>query len=304
MDVNNTIVTAIYYHTPYSRIGGRGYSWLHYVAPFTNLLNLDANIVVYTHDKVEQDIKNFFKDKQFTNYRIINYNLLKYKYSDIIFSLKEKLKIIDENGLTPGKSIISNDRNHHLCLSKIDFLLDSINNQYFNTKNYYWVDGGLFHHGLIPERFGGIERMTTPNSENYWPINKNSICNPNFFPKLDKKKTGDLLFLGLDNYHGRPQILDKPNISKNLKISHIIGGLFGGTPDKLKELSIKFNDVLLSILKEGYLTLEEEVLSIVYSDYFQTNTHLNFTHWGHDIPEERNYLEVPPGSNSFYKLFL
>ena len=75
MSTNNTLVTAIYYHTPTSRIGGRGYTWAHYAAPFENLLNLDANIVVYTHDPIENSIKEFFDSKNFTNYKLINYDL-------------------------------------------------------------------------------------------------------------------------------------------------------------------------------------------------------------------------------------
>ena len=200
--------------------------------------------------------------------------------------------------------MFANDRNHHLCLSKVDFLVDCITNQYFNSTNYYWVDGGLFHHGLIPESLGGIERLTKSNPNNYWPANENNICNPNFFSKLDEKKTGELLFLGLEEQHGRPPVLAGSDISINPKKTHVIGGLFGGTADKVNELGIKFNETLDKILNKGYLTLEEEVLSIVYSDHFQDQEHLSFTHWSHDLPEERNYLGAAPGANSFYKLFL
>lgn len=299
----NTLVTAIYSHSPYSRIGGRGYSWEDYIAPFENLLHLNCNIVVYTQDDLVGKIKNYFTEKSFDNYKVIPYSLDNYKHSEKVYELKQQLGIIDKDGLAKGRSLVDNDRNYHLCLSKPYFLSEAIENRYFDSDRYYWIDGGLFHHGLFPESLGGIERRTVPNPNNYWPLNRQSICNPLFFSKLEKKVKDELLFIGINNYYSRPAVFIEQGITGNEKLTHIIGGLFGGTEHKVLELCKKFHSKTTDIFTSNILTLEEEVLSIIYEESFQDQGYIKFTDWGHDMPNERNYLGVQPGANSFYKIF-
>jgi len=146
--MKDTLVTAIYYSSYQSRMGGRSYSFEHYENPFKNLLTLNANILVFSHDSEISKIKSFFEKNKFSDYRIIKYDLDDYPFSKTIYDLKEKKGIIDQNGLVPGASFIVNDRNTHLCLSKIEFLNQAITNNYFgdeSTNNYYWIDAGLFH---------------------------------------------------------------------------------------------------------------------------------------------------------------
>jgi hypothetical protein len=299
----NTLVTAIYNHSPHSRIGGRGYSWKDYVAPFENLIHLGCNIVVYTQDSLLPVIQEYFSKKDFSNYKVVPYNLDNYKHSDSIYELKELSNIIDKNGLAEDRSIVDNDRNYHLCLSKTYFLSEAIKNNYFETENYYWIDGGLFHHGLFPESLGGVERRTVPNPNNYWPQNQQSLCNPSFFEKLNNKVKDKLLFIGIDSYYSRHLTLIESNLASPDKVTHVVGGIFGGDKSKVLELCDKFNDKISKIISAKILTLEEEVLSIIYEESFQDQGYIKFTHWGHDKPNERNYLGVKPGSNSFYKIF-
>ena len=299
----NTLVTAIYNHSPHSRIGGRGYSWEDYIAPFENLIHLGCNIVVYTQDTLVQVIQEYFIKKAFFNYKVVPYNLDNYKYSDKIYRLKENLKLIDKDGLLAGRSIVDNDRNYHLCLSKPYFLSEAIKNKYFDTEKYYWIDGGLFHHGLFPESLGGIERRTKVNLDNYWPVNKNSLCNPTFFNRLSKKVKDELLFIGVDNYYGRPISFIEKGLAGSEKPTHIVGGLFGGTERRVLDLCKKFDTKITEVFTSNILTLEEEVLSIIYEESFQDQGYIKFTDWGHDKPNERNYLGVKPGANSFYKIF-
>lgn len=299
---NNTIVTALYFTPAHTRIGGRGYSFYHYAAPFKNLLNLDANLVVYSHSTMIPFILQFFKNNEFKDFKIIEYDLDNHKYSKDIYRLKEETGIIDKHGLKKDKSLVDNDRNTHLCLSKIDFLNDTIKNNYFKTENYYWIDGGLFHHGIFPESLGGMERFINVNQARFYPTDKNNICTPELLNTIQKKTKGNLTLLGFTRFHGSPRGFEKL-YSEGKKI-HIVGGLFGGKKEEVEDLIKKFNKVLDEVFKNNILTLEEEVLSCVYTEYLKEVECLKFTHWGHDKQNERNYLGVPPGSNSFYKLFL
>jgi len=269
---------------------------------FTNLLKLDTNIVVYTDESFEKQVRELFEEYSFTNYRIEIHDLLTYRYSDSIFRIKEEKGIIDENGLVEGLEYIRNDRNHHICLSKVEFLQKSISSKFFDSKYFYWIDGGLFHHGLIPFSMGGMEMLIFPDEKRMWPENKLAISNPTFFTKLRNKTEKDLTFLGLEGWYSRPQYLTE--FFSNFKKAHIVGGLFGGEVDALLEFCKQFELKVDCLFANNVLSLEEDILSGVLFDHFTEQNYLPFKYWSHDKPEEPNYLGAPPGSDSFYKLFL
>ena len=300
--MKDTIVTAIYFSSPYSRIGGRGYSFEFYEAPFRNLLNLGCNIVVYTDETEHDKIKDFFEKYNFTDYKLIKYDLNNFIASDKIYEFKVRDNIIDENGLISGSSYSSNDRNHHLCLQKPYFLQHTININIFESECYYWVDAGLFHHGLFPETYGGIEKFTKVNEKNYWPQLNESICNPTLFKRLENKNSTNLIFMGIDNYYGSSSWFS--NYSEQFKHTHIIGGLFGGNKNFVLDLCTDFNNLIGNILNDGYLTLEEEVLSILFSTKYHQYNYLSFKTWYHDIPTDPNYFGLDSTAESFYKIFL
>lgn len=283
-------------------MGGRGYGWYHYLAPFTNLLSLNSNIVVFTEENIGDLVHEYFHAQDFTDYKIVIHDLNTYRHSDNIYKLKEELGFIDEKGLIEGTPKAPRNRNHHICLSKTVFLAWSIKERLFETDDYYWVDGGLFHHGLVPYSLGGMEYMTVPEKNRMWPENENSISNPSFFEKLSKRTPKNLTFLGCDTLSNRSpahvQFFNKK------KITHIIGGLFGGKKNAVLEFCEKVETSVDCLFNNKVLSLEEEIYSGVFADSFSDQGYLSFTHWGHDKPDEPNYLHVPPGSDSFYKLFL
>lgn len=303
MSSHTTIVTCLYNCSPYSRIGGRGYSWKYYLAPFTNLLSLDSNIVVFTDKVIKEQLEEFFNLNSFTNYKIIIHDLNSYKHSDSIYKLKESLGIIDSEGVVDRMyPNLRNSRNHHICLSKTEFLLRSIKEQFFNTEYFYWIDGGLFHDALIPQSLGGMELFTKPDRSRMWPENKSSVSSPTFFSNLVKKTSKDLTLLGIDNLYVRP--FELKDFFEKEKITHIVGGLFGGRRKTVVGFCEKINKVIDCLFDKNILSLEEEVLSGVFADSFFEQSYLPFRCWGHDRPDEPSYLGVPPGSDSFYKLFL
>ena len=75
-----TLVTAIYDHKPQEIIGGRGWSFDYYAAPFLNILKLDLPIVIYTHDRVVDQLKDFMQRNFKGNYKIILHDLHDFKY--------------------------------------------------------------------------------------------------------------------------------------------------------------------------------------------------------------------------------
>ena len=172
--------------------------------PFRNILNLDSNLIIYSHAPEINKIETFLEKYNFKDYKIIDYDLNQFTYSEKIYLLKEKSGLINENGLTSDKHYMANDRNHHLCLNKPFFIKNAIDNSFFESENYFWVDAGLFHHGIFPESYGGIEKLTKVRDEKYWPNLKKNVANPNMFNLLFEKVIGDLILIGMDAAHGAP----------------------------------------------------------------------------------------------------
>ena len=300
--MKNTIVTAIYFSSPMSRMGGRAYTFEHYVAPFRNFLNLDCNIVVYSHLSEMGKIEEFFKKYNFNNYKLVEFDLENYKNSDKIYEIKEKQGLINENGLISDVLLMSNDRNHHLCLLKPYFLKHTIESNFFESENYYWVDAGLFHHGISPETYGGIERLTRVNEKNYWPTLENNVCNPDLMRRLESKNNTGFIFMGIDQLYGPTHWFNLYTDSG--KITHIIGGLFGGKKEIVLELAQDFEEFCDKIFEDNILTLEEEVLSILYTSKYKKYNYIAFNTWYHDIPTVPNYFGTSTNAKSFYNIFI
>jgi len=296
--MKDTIVTAIYY-TPYtSRIGGRGYTFEYYANPFRNLLSLNMNIVVYTHLSEYDKIIKFFRENNFGDYKVINYDLNNYAFSDKIYQIKEDRHIINANGLIPGNAHILNDRNTHLCLSKMDFLKMTIDGSYFGSVNYYWMDAGLFHNGLFPTSLGGMERFLKPDLKKFWPKNSKNLCKPDLIAKLKGERK--LLFLGLTNPQAIPPWWNKLH-SSELKSMHIVGGVFGGAKDEVLKLCAMFGDLVMEVMGLNELTLEEDILTMLVLN--NKLDYLTFDTWYHDVPTDSCYVNVG-NQKSFYKLFI
>jgi len=297
--MQDTIVTAIYYSPYTSRMGGRGYTFEYYENPFKNLLSLDLNIVVFTHGSESPKIESFFQKNKFTNYKIIEYDLNNYMFSDKIYDVKEKKSIIDQNGLIPGNSHILNDRNTHLCLSKMDFLKMTIDGNYFLSANYYWIDAGLFHNGLFPNSLGGMERYVRPNDATFWPRNQKNLCKPGLIDNLQKTNKAKLLFVGLTNSQAIPSWWNR--ISDLDKQMHVIGGIFGGDPNEILAIYPMFKKLAEQVFYLGEITLEEDLLTVIVSK--NKLNYLKFDTWYHDVPTDSCYCKVDPNQKSFYKIF-
>lgn len=302
-DMKNVLVTAIYSYSPHTRMGGRGYNMQAYMAPFMNVMNLGLHVVIFTHDAVYDDLQKFLTQYEYTNYTIIKFDLNTTDITDKILKLKQSAGIIDDVGLTPGISLIQNDRNHVLCLKKPFFLRKVIEEYVPDADNYYWIDAGLFHHGLFPDSLGGMERYINIEIDRFWPNNKKSLFCPGLIESLTEQTIDNFIFIKTHTYYGQPNWWNiiSPNAYKN---GHIVGGLFGGKKEVCIELIDTFYQYLEVLLDHNILSLEEEILSAVYANKLTQLGAFNFTSWYHDVEGDRCYLEQPPNTECFYKIFI
>ncbi len=104
-----------------------------------SLLEIPCYLVIYT-DKICVDlikeIRNSFNLDHLTNYVVTNFeDLYYYKYIDTINSNREKY--------WPTKDERTCSENHLLQISKLDFVLQTIEKNPFNTTKFGWIDANL-----------------------------------------------------------------------------------------------------------------------------------------------------------------
>jgi len=266
-----TYVTAMYYAPPNEKIGGRGYSFKHYEAPFYNIVVQDKPIIIYTHERLDyiNEINSFFKKYNFKKYKIIERELEDYEYNEKIMTLKSNDNL--------------NDRNYHICLQKLRWLNEQAESNPFNSKKFFWIDAGLYHHGLFPDSLGGMERFTNINKSRFYPKSNTTLFTPALSENIFKQ-TGDKLFcIKHTEMPVNNQIYKLSNL-ENYTVNYIVGGLFGGTKNVINFLNTEFDKYLKLCLDNGMLHLEEPILSVLsslYKDKFNCKT---FNKWHHDMP--------------------
>ena len=298
-----TLVTAIYDYKPQEIIGGRGWSFDYYAAPFLNILKLDLPIVIYTHDRVVDQLKDFMQRNFKGNYKIILHDLHDFKYSSQILHLKNSTGIFDHGKLKDDISVMSNDRNHILCLSKLYWLHTIAKTNPFASHNFFWVDAGLCHHGIFPEKFGGRERFSKQEYDHtlYYPENEDNIFNPSMGAFLSSNIEGFLSIIhkSMPINLNMKSLLDKENKS----IGYIVGGLFGGKYEPIQKVLNDFDEGLKICLDNNIITLEEDLLSCISANNTNIYNTFSFSTWHHDIAGEPCFYDVDKEAECFYKIF-
>jgi len=291
-----TLVTAIYGYGHSSIYGGRGYNADTYRSSLRNIANLNLPIVIFTElsnvELTERYVKPFFKD-----YKIIPFELNQYEYHDEI--INHKRTFIDKIAL--------NNRNEVLCHLKLYWLKNAKDNNYFNSDNYFWIDAGLFHHGIFPEKVGGVELGIVPNDLHYYPTNPNNIFTPTLGEKLQQCIQPDKVFSLITEWHGDISFLQnliKVEYKKDINLfRHMVAGMFGGSKDTIEQFFQLYRPNLkLVTIDYKHNVLEEYIYSLVlamHPELFDTRYFHTFHFYS---PGERcSYLDKE--GNSFYKIF-
>ncbi len=297
----HVLVTAIYGYNSYERIGGRGYNIRYYQAAFLNVMKLGLPVVIYTDKSETDNLVRFMEEHNITNYHLEIFDLTTVPFMDRILELKEQAGLIDKDGLVSGVSPVANDRNHTLCLYKPSFVKNAIDKNIFNGKNYYWVDAGVFHHGMFPPSMGGMEYYVAVDAQNYWPHLTTTLFRPGLVENLQKKAPNNFILLHALQGHGTPDWwTDVMNVPFK---GWIVAGLFGGPKETFLEFYEYFETVRKKVLDLGRLALEEPIISAYYAELYNQDTPFKFETWYHDIPEERCGVSMDPGTKCFYKIF-
>lgn len=299
MDPKLIITTALYYSTPYDLHGGRGWVFKYYDAQLINLCNLGHKVVIFHDRSCEQDLIAFKNQYQHFDIDLIFHDLLDFPLAEDYFRLKKAhFNALDFDNASTTYS--NNDRLYSLCLAK-PYLIEKTYKKYKDTEYVYWVDAGLFHHGIFPETVGGMEKYRM-FPDRYWPHDKTNKFNPELGEKLlNKIQDNPNKVLGYVN--------DQINrlhwwfdVFPFEKTGHFVGGLIGTDRESSKFLNQSFYENLKVSFDKGILCLEEEILSAVYSTHPLMFITSHFGTWYHDIPTDPAYVQIE-GLYPFYRCF-
>ena len=252
---------------------------------------------------MKEPLEDFLKQQATAEYKVIDYDLTKFKYSDKILDLKRSGGNFTNDVLNKGVSYISNDRNTHLCLNKIYWLNDEAALNRFNTEKYFWIDAGLFHHGIFPEKYGGRERLSRQenNDDLYHPKNKDSIFKPSLAEGLTRL-TDKFLSLRHSEMPTNEKMRQLLNVDGKI-LGYIVGGLFGGGKSHINLVTQDFDKALSTLLSNDIFSLEENILSCITGwnpDLYQV---VSFNNWHHDIAGEACHYGAGEDAKCFYKIF-
>jgi len=209
-----------------------------YLKWVNNLLKINKPIVFFVQPNISDIIKkkrpNKFKNKTIWIER--NFSNL-YAYKNYLKQFKETY-IIDR-----AKSRHSIDL-YIIWSEKVNFLKESIKNNYFNTKYFFWVDAGLF------------KQKNMENYVNNWPsiskVRKDPRVILNGIRKIEKDEFTKLMKF------------DHSTHQKFMNDFNVAGGFFGGRNDYLmKFIKLYYKVIDIFYNKKIYIGTDQNIFSII-----------------------------------------
>jgi hypothetical protein len=277
------IITCIYSNLWGTEFGGRPSRNHHYKLSLLNILKMSpSKCICFTSEEEKILLEDFFYKNNNLNKNQIEFRIFDLQNTKYFNEIKDK-KNIEEMKKT--------DRCYEIQYNKFLWTSDIV-----DIKNYdrvYWFDAGLSHAGIFPKQY-----TRDGSFDGHYNV---TLFTPEYLEYLNKLTEEKLIIISKNNtgsyYWSRS--LPACYYDKFDKSEHIVGGFFGGTPEKYIELSNKFESLLSEVLKkEDELYMEELLMSCLYfndQDYFKV---LKFDDWYKR--ENHNDLSI----RYFYHIFL
>ena len=172
-------------------------------------------------------------------------------------------------------------------------------NEDMSYDYYYWIDAGLSHCGLIPNKY----LINTNTIQTYY---ESTLFNNNFLKNLIDFSEDKFIFIGKDNTGGNywSRSVDEKWYKKYDNTIHIIGGLFGGHKNLWKNIVEIFEDYTKKIIEtDKTLHMEELIMSLMYFNHNHLFAIKKFDTWWHTDNIQSNFSDDFLVSNkSFYKI--
>lgn len=279
-------ITSIYSDLHGTEFGGRPNRGSHYRYSLLSLLKMtDADFLCYTSDREINDLTKFF-------------------YEDNgVSSDKLKLEIFDI-GNTKFKDLILQHKN----IEEVKHSDRCVEVQYSkfhwwwkedkSYDYYYWIDAGLSHCGLIPDKY-----LTEVGPMRcYYESN---LFNNTFLKNLIEDTGDKFILLGKENDRNYwSGTVDPKWYTTYDRSIHIIGGLFGGHRDKWDNIVNIFENYLENLLTTEKITYHEEVImTLMYFNHKELFERKHFDIWWFKGNAPAGVTdELFENNKSFYKM--
>lgn len=280
-------LTCIYGNLYGSEFGGRPSRFEQYKFSLLSLLRMsDADFVCYTSFEEKKVLEDFFYNQN---------KIPKNRLEFVVFDLKSTKHFDVISKFKDVESVRKGDRCFEIQYNKFFWLLQNK----FDYDYCFWIDAGISHTGILPDKH-------LINNHSYQRYFNSNLFDNKFLSNLIDKSKDKLFLIGKSNIGSNYWSNTIPSkFYKNYDSSlHIIGGLFGGKQERLKELVTEFERLFLVVTNaEHKLYSEEQFMSLIFSDNNNLFNLHSFDVWLHednltsDYPI--NYLEL---NKSFYKI--
>lgn len=256
-------ITAIYSRLAGSDLGGRHARGGHYRYSLLSLLKMtNADFICYTTEDEKQELEVFF---------YVENNISKEKLKFVVFDLydtKFKDLINQKKDLDQTKK---SDRCVEVQYSKFSWFW----NEDKTYDYYYWIDAGLSHCGLIPNKYLTDNGAT----RRYYESN---LFHNDFLNNLIEFTDDKLFIIGKENdrnyWSGTVSQKYYDNFQRDI---HIIGGLFGGKKEIFEWYVSKFEEYIEQILKDPdeRIPMEEQVMTLMFYNHPEKFNRKHFDIW-------------------------
>lgn len=283
-------ITSIYSDLYGTEFGGRPSRGGHYRYSLLSLLKMsDADFLCYTSEQELKSLETFFYDENNvdkTKLKLVAYNLKNHHFLDLFKKYKDYHKCL--NG--------SSDRCIELQYMKFLWF----KNEDLSYDYYFWVDAGLSHCGLIPNKY--LATNGTHNSQYY----SSTLFNNSFLNNLVKNTQDRFTIIAKENKRNfwSGTVHSKHFIAYDSS-KHVIGGLFGGKRELWLSVVDLFEKYVNQVTEEdARLYHEEDILTLMFRNHPDIFFNYDFDTWWHE--DERvagtvmsDYLK---DRKSFYKV--
>ena len=287
---NTLLVTGIYAFEPghpYYLHGGNSRFW-RYVYSLIQISKCGLDIKCYTSSSLSPILIDKFSEYNITNIEVIVKELNDTKHNKRALEIREK----------------------HLDKFKCYYELGQFK-MYFIKENYlpeydyiYWIDAGLSHRGLYPDKYNTFISLADGFAECEYQYTYDKIYNEELFNKINKWVGDKLLDIRNTSQYHSNKIMNEVFGNHHFYKSNAIGGLFGGYKDKIEHLIREFEVNSEKCLTKEHLLDHEAILTpiaINNPEWFKTFT---FDTWYHeDTDQDWVTDEFFDDNVSFYKFF-
>lgn len=278
-----SITTCLYYDLYGTEFGGRHGPRNKYFYGLLSMLKMDAPVILYCWDRDIAVIKNFIEEEggveRASQISFRTFDL----YQSPLYETIKKVKNIEEQK--------QSDRSFDVSIAKFLMLQQSIQNNIYNSKHFYFLDAGLSSSALFPNKHLPEQDHHTKK----W--SECSLFNPTLTNNLISLSNQYSLTLWKINEWSN--FIDSKHCPDSSKQS-IIAGIMGGKSDTIYAYSQSVIDRFVEIIdNDGVLYLEEAIMTMLYKnnpDQFHT---INFDVWYHENSGDV-FQPMRQGKKSFY----